>query len=111
MIKDMHFYRAFDLADASRRIRQLGDDRGNHEVFGDAIHSLFILAKERVLLGEELKQVLGKPNRVIQNDAGEVWEYDWSGFHGPDNYRSSTPFQVISDVCTGLAADEEQKAS
>ena len=42
MIKDMNYYRTFDLRSASREIEQLGQDRGNHEVFGDAIQSLVI---------------------------------------------------------------------
>lgn len=106
MIKDMDYYRSFDLLSASEEIRELGDDRGNHEVFGDAIQSLLIAASEREVCSAEIEQVLGKPDRVVSNDAGEVWEYDWSDTYGPTNYTSSTPIQITNGVCAGLAPDE-----
>lgn len=106
MIKDMDYYRSFDLLSASRRIRQLGSDRGNHEVFGDAIQSLLIAAGEREVGSSEIEQILGKPDRVKGNDAGEVWEYDWSDTYGAVNYTSSTPFQITNGACKGLAPDE-----
>ena len=106
MIKDMDYYRSFDLLSSSAEIRKLGKDRGNHEVFGDAIQSLLIVAGEREVTSSEIEQILGKPDRVADNDAGEVWEYDWSDTYGPVNYTSSTPFQITNGVCTGLAPDE-----
>lgn len=106
MIKDMDYYRSLDLLSAGAEIRKLGDDRGSHEVFGDAIQSLLIAACEREVASSEVEQILGKPDRVVDNDTGEVWEYDWSDTYGPVSYTSSTPFQIASGVCTGLAPDE-----
>lgn len=106
MIKDMDYYRSFDLLSASEEIRQLRSERGNHEVFGDAIQSLLIAAGEREVSSDEIEQVLGKPDRVVGNDAGEVWEYDWCDKYGPASYTSSTPFQITRGVCAGLAPDE-----
>ncbi len=106
MIKDIDYYRSFDLLSASEEIRELGNDRGNSEVFGDAIQSLLIAADEREVGSSEIEQVLGKPDRIVDNDSGEIWEYDWSDTYGPIKYTSSTPFQIMNGVCTGLAPDE-----
>ena len=106
IIKDMDYYRSFDLLAAGKEIRALASDRGNHEIFGDAIQSLLIAAGEREVGSAEIEEVLGKPDRVKDNDGGEIWEYDWSDTYGPANYSSSTPFQITNGVCTGLAPDE-----
>lgn len=102
----MDYYRSFDLSSASKIIQQLGSERGDHEVFGDAIQSLLIAAGEREVGSAEIEQVLGKPDRVKDNHAGEVWEYDWSDTYGPLRYTSSTPFQITEGVCQGLAPAE-----
>ncbi|ADG69075.1 hypothetical protein Plim_3262 [Planctopirus limnophila DSM 3776] len=106
MVKDIHYYRSFDLLSASEKIRELGNDRGSSEVFADAIHSLLIAAEERSVGSSEIEQVLGKPDRIVDNEGGEVWEYDWSDMYGPIKYTSLTPFQITNGVCTGLAPDE-----
>lgn len=105
MVKNMKYYRSFDLLSAGAEIRKLGSDRGNHEVFGDAINSLCIAANERKVSSREIEEVLGKPDRVVSNKAGEVWEYDWSDMYGPTRYTSSTPFQFVDGVCVGLAPE------
>ncbi|QDU42265.1 hypothetical protein Mal52_07210 [Symmachiella dynata] len=106
MIKDMDYYRSFDLESASQKIEQLGSDRGNHDVFGDAIQSLLIAAKERYVENTEIRHVLGKPDRIKKNHRGEVWEYDWSDTYGPIHYTSTTPFQIMNGACAGLADEE-----
>jgi hypothetical protein len=106
-VKDLHYYRAFDLVGASKEIQQLGSDRGSHEIFGDAIQSLLIIATEREVPSCEIEQVLGKPDRIKSKEKGEVWEYDWADVYGSANYTSSTPFQVLNGVCVGLAAEDD----
>lgn len=106
MIKDMDYYRSFDLLSAGKKIRELGSDRGNHEIFGDAIQSLLIIADEREVSSTEIEEVLGKPDRIKDNDGGEIWEYEWSDTYGQAKYSSSTPFQITNGVCAGLAPDE-----
>jgi hypothetical protein len=102
MIKDDDYYRSLDLHQASEEIRRLGDDRGNHEVFGEAINSLLVAAKERAVTDEEVLGVLGPPDRVRSNELGEVWNYDWSDMYGPIRYTSSTPFQFVNGQCRGI---------
>ncbi len=106
MIKNIHYYRSFDLLSASEEIRQLGSDRGASEVFADAIYSLVIAAEERGVGSSEIEQVLGTPDRIVDNESGEVWEYHWSDMYGPIKYTSLTPFQITNGVCTGLAPDD-----
>lgn len=103
MIKDMDYYRSLDLDKARKEIESLGSDRGNAEVFVDAIQSLVVAADERTVSIEEVEQVLGTPDRKIMNQIGLVLEYDWLDSYGPVHYSSSTPFQFAGEVCKGLA--------
>jgi len=103
MVKDMAYYRSFDLESAGQRIQQFGSERGRHEVFGDAIQSLLIAANDRELRSTEIEIILGQPDRVKTNQIGEVWEYDWSDTYGPTHYSSFTPFQITNGACVGLA--------
>ena len=105
MIRDLGYYRTFDLLKASEMIRSLGSERGQFEVFSDAIQSLVIVAVEHEIESRKILDVLGEPDRMFKNSAGEVWEYDWTDNYGPSKYKSSTPFQICSGVCRGLATD------
>lgn len=106
MIKDKKYYQAIDLAKASVEIAELGDTRGTHEVFLDAVGALVVLCRSREFSVGEIEQILGKPDRVKVNDAGEVLEYDWSDTYGEVTYTSTTPFQIANGICTGLAPDD-----
>ncbi len=105
-IKDMQYYRDFDLSSAAMAIHKLADKRGTSPVFGDAIQSLWVLSEESEVTAEKLCDVLGKPDRVRATEAGNVWEYDWIDQYGQITYASSTPFLIVNGVVQGLADEE-----
>ena len=107
MSSDLEFYLNLDLATAAEEIQKLGDDRGNHHrVFGEAIRSLCVRCEEKEhITADYVQSILGKPDRILEVDRVEIWQYNWLGMHGPDVYSSTSPFVMVDGVCQGIPGE------
>ncbi len=109
MAKDRAYYESVDLGQLASIAARNKVDRKRDKTWGEICK---VLAIRSDILGrripqEDLLTLLGEPDRTKCTDAGEVWEYDWFGQHGPTEYRSTTPFLIVNGVLVGLAQRKE----
>jgi hypothetical protein len=94
MFKDTEYYLKLDLDVAAARIPTNRDARLRCDDFLEVIISVVRRCDVTPLESERLTGLLGAPDRLRKAENYEVWEYDWIGRHGPDEYTSATPFVI-----------------
>jgi len=96
MFKDTGYYLSLDLDATAARIPTDRSARLRSNDFLEMIISVIRRCDVAPLAAERLAALLGAPDRLRKFENYEVWEYDWFGMHGPNEYSSATPF-VIRD--------------
>ena len=91
MIKDRHYWLNLDFTAAASRLPTEKSERLRSEWLGDILTSATSRCSREVLTSDFMRSLIGEPDRTRQRKDGEVWEYDWVGRFGPDEYQSCTP--------------------
>lgn len=101
-IKDMQYYRDFDLNSAASQIEAMGDSRGKSEIFADAITSITVRCMTDKLPESQIRRVLGQPNKIRQVGSKTIWDYEWEDVYADVPYESSTPLVIVDGYCVGV---------
>lgn len=109
MFKDEDFYRSLDLPAVALRIPADRASRLRSEALGDILWAVMDRCATEMITQEFIRSLLGEPDRLHQRDCGEaqVWEYDWIGMHGPNEYSSCTPIVFRDGRMVGIERDDE----
>lgn len=103
MIKDYDYYMSLDLFAVAIEIPTEREARLRSEAFGDLISAIICQCKSQSITVSQPQDLLGEPDRIRQwAGGGIIWEYDWIGTHGPNEYFSITPFVLQSDRVVGI---------
>jgi hypothetical protein len=110
MIKDEEYWLGLDLSALALRIPSERPSRLRSEELGDAIWAVIIRCeRHETLTPDFIQSLLGMPDRVRQRPESDdtVWEYDWIGTHGPDEYASSTSIVFRDGRMVRIERDSE----
>lgn len=107
MFKDREYYLGLDLPGVAARIPADRPARLRSDELRDVILGVLYRCETEPITGEFLRSLLGKPDTTRSRLDGEVWEYDWLGWHGPNQYSSSTPFVLRAGQVVGVERDGE----
>jgi hypothetical protein len=102
MFKDRAYYQALDLSAVAARIPVDRPARLRSDDMGDVILSVLYRCGAEPITGEYLRSLLGDPDTTRPRPGGEVWEYDWIGRHGSNQYYSATPFVLQGGLVIGV---------
>ena len=105
MNKDRAYYAAIDLPALAARIPVDRAARLRSDELGDVIKAVLARCRTETVTGDDLRSLLGEPDAVSSSPNGEVWGYDWIGWHGPNQYFSSTPFVLQGGRVVGIERD------
>src|SRR5437016_5178222 len=105
MYKDRAYYLGLDLSAVAAQIPVDRAARLRSDELGDVIWAVLYRCGAEPITGEYLRSLLGEPDTVRPWPDGEVWEYDWIGWHGPNQYFSSTPFVLRAGRVVGIERD------
>lgn len=111
MIKDGVYFCGLDLVAVSARIPSDRESRLRSEELGDIVVALLHRCATEIITPQMISSLLGEPDRTRRLDGGElVWEYDWIGKHGPNEYSSHTPIVFRSGRMVGIEDEGEIRA-
>jgi hypothetical protein len=102
MFKDQGYYLGLDLPEVAARIPKDRPARLRSDELADVIIGILHQCDAEPITGEYLRSLLGDPDTTCQRPDGEVWEYDWIGWHGPNQYFSATPFVLRAGRVVGV---------
>ena len=103
VIKDREYYLNLDLGCVPQSVKDSPQLRATDELWGDTLTSIWWRSQSAPIPTAQLREAVGEPDGISNlhgND--EAWSYNWLGNHGPNTYRSSTPFHVRDGAVIGI---------
>src|SRR3974377_938845 len=102
MIKHIHYYRQLDLSAVASRIPAERSARLCSEELWDVFNAIADRCRTEAVSSDQLRSLLGDPDRVYRRECGEVWCYNWVGQHGLNHYESCTPLAIADGRVVGV---------
>lgn len=103
MIKDREYYLNLDFGCVPNHVKRSPSIRAKDELWGDLLTAVWYHSQASPLSTNVLVDAVGNPDAVTPlGSGGETWAYEWLGEHGPNAYRSATPFHVRDGAVVGV---------